>query len=174
VLIAVPRAARSRFVSVCGAESGAFVKSSKNGVGQPSPRNHQPRSFDARRAKTASDGGGAAFGGRGPTAERSKMRHRGRPSTSSPEWPLAPWLMKEWMSPTTGKRGPAAVLPIGVRQQSVYQRKTLLEKRRHRTASVPAVSFTRPVGIRKMSVPPAASSTSGRSRKRANAWQSLQ
>src|SRR5260370_3387736 len=48
------------------------------------------------------------------------------------------------MRTTTGKRGPA-VLPIGVRQQSVYQRKTLLEKCRQRTASVPAVSFTRPV-----------------------------
>jgi hypothetical protein len=52
----------------------------------------------------------------------------------------------------TGKRGPAAVLAIGVRQQSVYQRKTLLERRRHRMASVPAVSFTRPGGIWKMSV----------------------
>src|SRR5215831_11717261 len=34
----------------------------------------------------------------------------------------------------TGKRGLAAVLPIGVRQQSVYQRRTpLSERRRHRT-----------------------------------------
>jgi hypothetical protein len=74
----------------------------------------------------------------------------------------------------TGKRGPAAVLAIGVRQQSVYQRKTLLEKRRHRMASVPAVSFMRAGGIWKMSVPPAGSSASARSRKRANAWQSLQ
>ena len=32
------------------------------------------------------------------------------------------------------------MLAIGVRQQSVYQRKTLLEKRRHRLASVPAVN----------------------------------
>src|SRR5262249_47607794 len=40
-------------------------------------------------------------------------------------------------------------------------------------ASMPAVSFTRPGGIWKMSVPPAASSTSARSRKRANAWQSF-
>src|SRR5262245_14674369 len=32
----------------------------------------------------------------------------------------------------TGKCARAAVLAIGVRQQSVYQRKTLLEKRRHR------------------------------------------
>src|SRR5262249_15099088 len=55
----------------------------------------------------------------------------------------------------TGKRGLAAVLPIGVRQHSVYQRRTpLSERRRHRTASVPAVSFTRPGGIWKMSVPP--------------------
>jgi hypothetical protein len=73
-----------------------------------------------------------------------------------------------------GKRGPAAVLAIGVRQQSVYQRKTLLVSRRQSKASVPEVSFTRPGGIWKMSVPPAGSSTSGRSRKRANAWQSLQ
>jgi hypothetical protein len=37
-----------------------------------------------------------------------------------------------------------------------------------------AVSFTRPGGIWKMSVPPAGSRASARSRKRANAWQSLQ
>ena len=67
------------------------------------------------------------------------------------------------MRPTTGKRG-LAVLPIGVRQQTVYQRKTLLERCRQRTASVPALSFTRPVGIWKMSPPPV-SSTSGRSSK---------
>ena len=36
------------------------------------------------------------------------------------------------------------------------------------------VSFKRAGGIWKMSVPPAGSSTSGRSRKSANAWQSLQ
>ncbi len=71
--------------------------------------------------------------------------------------------------PMTGKPGPAEVLAIGVRQQSVYQRKTLLERRRDRMASVPAVSFTRPGGIWKMSVPPAGSSTSDRSRKPANA-----
>ena len=46
-------------------------------------------------------------------------------------------------------------MPIGVRQQSAYQRRTLLDKRRQRTASVPAVSFTRPTGIWKMSAPPA-------------------
>ena len=40
---------------------------------------------------------------------------------------------------------------------------------RQRTASAPVVSFTRPAGIWKISVPPAVSSTSGRSRKRANA-----
>jgi hypothetical protein len=51
------------------------------------------------------------------------------------------------MRATTGKHGPAAVLAIGVLQQSVYQRKTFLERPRHRTASVPAVSFTRPGGI---------------------------
>src|SRR5262249_48735469 len=72
-------------VSNCGAESGALVTSSKNGVGLPSPRNHHPRSLDPRRAKTESDGDGAAFGGSRPTAERSKMRQRGRPSTPSRE-----------------------------------------------------------------------------------------
>jgi hypothetical protein len=46
--------------------------------------------------------------------------------------------------PTTGKCGQAAVLAIGVRQHSVYQRKTLLERLRHRSVSVPAVSVTRP------------------------------
>jgi hypothetical protein len=32
--------------------------------------------------------------------------------------------MNEWISPTTGKRGLTAVLAIGVRQQSAYQRRT--------------------------------------------------
>jgi len=63
--------------------------------------------------------------------------------------------------PMTGKPGPGGVLAIGVRQHSVYQRKTLLERLRHRMASVPAVSFTRPGAMWKMSVPPAGSSTSG-------------
>ena len=44
----------------------------------------------------------------------------------------------------TGKPGAVAVLAIGVWQQSVYQRKTLLERRMHPMASAPAVSFTRP------------------------------
>src|SRR5262249_41823964 len=39
--------------------------------GRPSPSTHQPNIFDARRAKTPSDGGAGAFGGSGPTAERS-------------------------------------------------------------------------------------------------------
>jgi hypothetical protein len=34
------------------------------------------------------------------------------------------------MRATTGKRGPAAVLAIGVPQQSVYQRKTFETKRK--------------------------------------------
>jgi hypothetical protein len=38
----------------------------------------------------------------------------------------------------------------------------MLEKRGHRMGSVPAMSFTRPGGIWKMSVPPAGSSTSAR------------
>ena len=50
---------------------GAFVQSSKKGVGRPSPRTHQPSILDARRVKTASDGGPGAFGGSGPAAERS-------------------------------------------------------------------------------------------------------
>jgi hypothetical protein len=58
--------------------------------------------------------------------------------------------------------------------RAFHWRARTLERRRHRMASVPAVSFTRPGGIWKMSVPPAGSSTSVRSRKRANAWQSLQ
>jgi len=67
----VQRAARSLRMSTHGTEHGAFVLSSKNGVGRASPRIHQPNIFDARRAKTPSEGGGAAVGGSGPTAERS-------------------------------------------------------------------------------------------------------
>ena len=40
--------------------------------------------------------------------------------------------------------------------------------------TAPVLSFTRPGGIWKISVPPAAPSTSGRPRKRANVWQSVQ
>jgi len=43
----------------------------QNGVGLPSPRNHQPKILDARRTKTPSDGDAGAFGGSGPMAERS-------------------------------------------------------------------------------------------------------
>src|SRR6516225_5587590 len=57
--------------SSCGMERGAFVQSSKNGFGWASLRIHQPRSFVARRVKTRSDGGGAAFDGSGPIAECS-------------------------------------------------------------------------------------------------------
>src|SRR6516165_5014577 len=78
------------------------------------------------------------------------------------------------MSATTGKRGPAAVLAIGVRQQSANQRKTLSERRTQRRASKPAMNVTCLGGNWKMSVPPPASRMSGRLRKRANAWQSLQ
>src|SRR5260370_1267530 len=46
--------------------------------------------------------------------------------------------------PITGKPGPAGGLAISVRQHSAYQRKTLLERLRHRIAVVPAVRFTRP------------------------------
>src|SRR5262249_10952392 len=146
----------------------------RNGVGRARPRIHQPNIFDARRTETLNDGGAVGVDGSGPTAERSEMRQRGGPGTTSREWPAASWSMKQWISPIRGTRGPA-VLPIGVRQQSVYQREIpLLLRRRHRTASMPALSFTRPRGIWKMSVPPAASSTSASSRERADAWQSLQ
>src|SRR5215471_9530395 len=160
-------------VNTRGTAIGTFVALSKNGVGRASPRNHQLRMLDARLTKSRSDGRGGAFGGSGAMAEPSKMRQSGGPNTSFRERPFASSWMKQWMRPTTGKRGPA-VLAIGVRQQSVYQRKTRLEKWRQRKASVPAASFTRPAGIWKISVPPVVSSTSGRSRKRANAWQSWQ
>ena len=57
--------------SSCGGERGSLVRSSKNGFGRASPRIHQPTTFVARRAKTRSDGGGAAFDGSGPMAECS-------------------------------------------------------------------------------------------------------
>ena len=41
------------------------------------------------------DGGAGASGGSGPTAERSKMRQRAGPSTSSRERWSASWSMKE-------------------------------------------------------------------------------
>ncbi len=68
---AAQRAARSLRVSTCGTEHGAFVLTSKNGLGRASPRIHQPSIFDARRTKTRSNGGAGAIGGSGPTAERS-------------------------------------------------------------------------------------------------------
>jgi hypothetical protein len=43
------RAARSHGVSTRGTAQGAFVRSSKNGVGRLGPRIHQPSIFDARR-----------------------------------------------------------------------------------------------------------------------------
>jgi AhpD family alkylhydroperoxidase len=51
---------------------------------------------------------------------------------------------------------------------------TEVPTRVHQTGAPDRVSFTRPGAMWKMSVPPAGSSTSARSRKRANAWQSLQ
>src|SRR6516165_10674743 len=57
--------------SSCGTERGAFVRSSKNGFGRASPRIHQPTTFVARQTKTRNDGGGAAFDGSDPMAERS-------------------------------------------------------------------------------------------------------
>src|SRR6516164_8280297 len=65
------RAARSLRVSTRGTTRGAFERSSKSGDGRPRPSTHQPNIVDARRAKTPSDGGAGAFGGSGPTAERS-------------------------------------------------------------------------------------------------------
>src|SRR5262249_60455199 len=81
---AVQRAARSLRVSTRGTACGAFVQSSKNGDGRPSPSAHQPNIFDARRAKTPSDGGAGAFGGDGPTQEGSWRRHKGRTGPTSP------------------------------------------------------------------------------------------
>ena len=68
---AVQRAARSLRVSTRGAEHGAFVLSSKNGVGRARPRIHQPNIFDARQTETLNDGGAVGVDGSGPTAERS-------------------------------------------------------------------------------------------------------
>src|SRR2546430_13070351 len=73
------RAVRSLRVRTPGTARGAFVRSSKNGVGRPSPRTHQPSILDARQAKTPSDGGPGAFGGGGPTAEVSWVRQSRRP-----------------------------------------------------------------------------------------------
>ncbi len=42
----VQKATRSLGMSTRGAESGALVRSSKNGFGRPNPRAHQPSSFD--------------------------------------------------------------------------------------------------------------------------------
>src|SRR5262249_59730018 len=81
------RLARSLRVSTRGTARGAFVRSSKSGDGQPSPSTHQPNIFDARRAKTPSDGGAGAFGGRGPTAERSQMRQSRGARTPPPATP---------------------------------------------------------------------------------------
>ena len=69
--VPLQRAAPSLRASTRGTEHGAFVLSSKKGVGRASPRIHQLKIFVARRAKIPSEGGGAAFGGSGPTAERS-------------------------------------------------------------------------------------------------------
>src|SRR5262249_60667449 len=74
---AVQRAARSLRVSTRGTACGAFVRSSKNGDGRPSPSTHQPNIYDARRAKTPSDGGAGAYGGSRPTAGRSEEGERG-------------------------------------------------------------------------------------------------
>src|ERR1051326_4542086 len=72
--------------------------------------------------------------------------------------------MKLWITPTNGTRAPP-VLPIGVRQHAAYQRcKPRGPRRTQPTRSRPVVRVRRHGGIWKMSVPPAASSTSGRSR----------
>ncbi len=70
------------------------------------------------------------------------MRQSGGPITSSRDTALG-LVAHEGMNETKNREASvAAVLAIGVRQQSAYQRKTLPKKRRHRTASAPAVSFT--------------------------------
>jgi len=75
---AVQRAARSLRVSTRGTEHGAFVLSSKNGVGRASPRIHQPNIFDARRTEIPNDGGAGGVGESGPTAERLVDSAKGR------------------------------------------------------------------------------------------------
>jgi len=62
-------AARSLGVSTRGAASGAPVSASKNGFGRASPRHHQPRIADARRAESSNEAGGGASRGNGPLAE---------------------------------------------------------------------------------------------------------
>src|SRR5207245_11128738 len=57
------RAARSLCVSTRGTARGAFVRSSKNGVGRPSPRTHQRSIIDVRRPNYPSAGGPGGFGG---------------------------------------------------------------------------------------------------------------
>lgn len=79
--------------SSCGIERETFVRSSKNGFGRARPRVHQLTTFMARVVKTPSDGGGGAFDGSGPVAERSKMRHSGKPSNASRDPPAAPQSM---------------------------------------------------------------------------------
>jgi hypothetical protein len=95
----------------------------------------QPERWRRRRARGERSGGG--------TFEDSAKRCAEHVIA---ERPSAAWSMKEWIIPMTGKRGPA-VLAIGVRQQSLYQRNTpLLPRLTQRNASAPAVSFTRPGG----------------------------
>jgi hypothetical protein len=124
---------RSLSLSARGTARGALVRSSKNGVGRPSPRTHQPSSFDARRAKSPTDGGGGAFGGSAPIAERSKIRQSGGPSTSFRDLPPAAWSMKQCTSPMTGKpRG-----RVGNRRPATFAvpAQDLAERHRHRSAS---------------------------------------
>jgi hypothetical protein len=98
---------RSRSVSARGTARGVLVRTSKNGVGRASPRTHQPSSFDTRRAKSPTDGGGGAFGGSGPTAEPSNIRQSGGPSTSSRDLPSAAWEAgPRW---SVGNRRPATL-----------------------------------------------------------------
>jgi hypothetical protein len=98
---------------------GAPVRSSKNGVGRASPLTHQPSIFDVRQPKTRSDGGGGAFSGSSPTAERSKMRQSGAPSTSFRERLSASCSMNEWITATTGKCGPAGIADRGPATRAV-------------------------------------------------------
>src|SRR4030081_1411736 len=75
----------------------------------------------------------------------------------------------------TGKRGPAGELAVGVRATIAVPAQDLVgEAQASHAVRARGELHAPPSGIWKMSVPPAGSSTSARSRKRANAWQSLQ
>ena len=142
----VQKATRSLGMSTRGAESGALVRSSKNGFGRPNPRAHQPSSFDPR----------GEYPERRPAEARSAEAAR-RPSvcgcgTAADQNLIAGTALglvaHEGMNETQNREarrgggvGNRCAAAIGVPAED------LVEKRKIRTASAPAVSFTRPGGI---------------------------